>query len=82
MQPIMSTRISRLFTLAVLALTFAGGAAAHAQSSLLPPPPPPPPPMAGPLIVPQYPTSAPKAQEPEAAKPAAPARAATPANGR
>jgi hypothetical protein len=76
-----SLRVRRLFTLASLTLTFVGEAPALAQSSL-PPPPPSPPPMAGPLIVPQFPTAAPQAEKAEAAKPAAPARAAAPANGR
>ena len=81
MQSIMSIRVRRLFTLAIVALTFAGEAAALAQTSL-PPPPPPPPAMNFLLISPQFPTSAPQAQTPEAVKPAAPARPAAPANGR
>jgi hypothetical protein len=75
-----SLRVRRLFALASLALAFVGEAPALAQSSL--PPPPSPPPMAGPLIAPQFPTSAPQAEKAEAAKPATPARAAAPANGR
>ncbi len=80
MQIATSIRVRRLFTLAALALTFAGEAPALAQSSL-PPPPPSPPPLTLPLIAPQLPTSAPQAQTPEAAKPAVPAQAATPAHG-